>query len=70
MEQSGSKIAIRNIKQFLQSRQSINDAMQNTDKKSLLARTIQKENPIKTDMDLIADTILHIRKVFKNDKQQ
>ena len=34
MEQSGSKIAIRNMKQFLKSRQSMNDAMKNTDKKS------------------------------------
>ena len=70
MQQSGSKIPIRNMRRFLSLRDKKIKTM--TDKintNSLLAKKIPTENTDLQGMDLIPDTILHIRKAFSNDEK-
>ena len=70
MQQSGSKIAIRNMRRFLSLRdKKIKTITDKINTNSLLAKKIPTENTDLQGMDLIPDTILHIRKAFSNDEK-
>ena len=67
MQQSGSKFAIRHVRQLLKQRDSQKTVMDTGNSKGLLARNTPKSNKMDNGIDSIADYVLSIRKAFNNE---